>query len=61
MKSFVPIAFIAVGLTSTFSTLKLEGFIDWSWWWVLSPLWISVIGVMLFFAALFGFLAKWGP
>ena len=21
--------------------LKLTGVVDWSWWWVLSPLWIS--------------------
>jgi len=35
-------------LTIVFVTLKLLGKIDWSWWWVLSPLWISatvVIGV----------------
>ena len=25
--------------------LKLTGVIDWSWWWVLSPLWIS--GILL--------------
>lgn len=25
-----------------FITLKLWGVINWSWWWVLSPLWISV-------------------
>ena len=23
-----------------FIALKLTGHIDWSWWWVLSPLWI---------------------
>jgi hypothetical protein len=28
-------------LTIVFITLKLLGKIDWSWWWVLSPLWIS--------------------
>jgi len=22
-----------------FMTLKLTGFIDWSWWWVTAPLW----------------------
>jgi hypothetical protein len=22
-----------------FMTLKLTGFIDWSWWWVTLPLW----------------------
>jgi hypothetical protein len=25
--------------------LKLTGVIDWSWWWVVSPLWIS--GILL--------------
>ena len=28
-------------LTIVFITLKLLGKIDWSWWWVLSPLWIG--------------------
>jgi len=27
-------------LTVLFIGLKLGGVIDWSWWWVLSPLWI---------------------
>lgn len=39
-------------LTIVFITLKLTGYIDWSWWWVLSPIWISVI---LFFVVM-GFL-----
>lgn len=29
-----------------FLTLKLTGNIDWSWWWVTSPLWLPV--AMLF-------------
>ncbi|KKL18642.1 hypothetical protein LCGC14_2473470 [marine sediment metagenome] len=29
-------------LTGLFIGLKLTGYITWSWWWVLSPLWISV-------------------
>jgi uncharacterized membrane protein len=29
-------------LTIVFITLKLTGFIGWSWFWVLSPVWISV-------------------
>lgn len=29
-------------LTVVFVVLKLCGLIDWSWWWVLSPLWISI-------------------
>lgn len=28
-------------LTIVFVTLKLTNTIDWSWWWVLSPLWIG--------------------
>jgi len=30
-------------LTILFVVLKLCNVIDWSWWWVLSPLWISVV------------------
>lgn len=34
-------------LTILFIGLKLTGFITWSWWWVLSPLWISfALGVL---------------
>jgi hypothetical protein len=29
-------------LTILFIALKLLGVITWSWWWVLSPLWIPV-------------------
>jgi len=28
-------------LTIAFIVLRLLGVIGWSWWWVLSPLWIS--------------------
>ena len=37
-------------LTLIFITLKLTGFIAWSWLWVLSPLWI---GLALFLCSLF--------
>lgn len=30
-------------LTVLFIGLKLTGHITWSWWWVLSPLWISAL------------------
>jgi hypothetical protein len=30
-------------LTITFIVLKLCKVIDWSWWWVLSPIWIIVL------------------
>lgn len=26
-----------------FIILKLVGVIDWSWWWVLSPIWIPIV------------------
>lgn len=25
-----------------FITLKLTGYIAWSWWWVLAPIWIPI-------------------
>ena len=34
-------------LTITFIVLKLTHVIDWSWWWVLSPVWISFSLVIL--------------
>lgn len=30
-------------LALVFITLKLLGKIDWSWWWILSPLWIPLL------------------
>lgn len=43
-------------LTVLFIGLKLTHYIDWSWWWVLSPLWIGV-AVMLSILAIFGIIA----
>jgi len=34
-------------LTLLFIGLKLTGYIDWSWWWVLSPIWIPLTFVLL--------------
>ncbi len=34
-------------LTIVFIVLKLTGTITWSWWWVLSPIWISFMLVLL--------------
>ena len=36
-------------LTCLFIGLKLTGFIDWPWVWVLSPIWGSLLLVLLFF------------
>lgn len=42
-------------LTIVFVVLKLVGVINWSWWWVLSPLWIgfgvTVLLILLFLLA----------
>ena len=35
-------------LTILFIGLKLTGHIDWSWWWVLSPLWIPILLLFAF-------------
>lgn len=32
---------LITGLTLIFTIAKLWGKVDWSWWWVFSPLWIS--------------------
>ena len=35
-----------------FLTLKLTGNIDWSWWWITSPLWIPLTILLIVFAVL---------
>ena len=46
---------ISSSLTTTlfavFLVLKLTGNIDWSWWWVTSPLWLP-LAIVIGFAAL---------
>ena len=37
-------------LTIVFIVLKLTDHIDWSWWWVLSPLWIGALVGLAFLA-----------
>ncbi len=52
---------LASVLTTVFIVLKLVGTINWSWWIVLSPLWISagfvlaifgIIGIVMLIALL---------
>lgn len=38
--SFLP------ALTLIFITLKLCNVIDWSWWWVLAPIWIPIVALI---------------
>lgn len=39
-------------LTIVFITLKLTGYIAWSWWWVLAPIW-APLALVLTIAVLF--------
>jgi hypothetical protein len=40
-------------LTVALIVLKLTGYIDWSWWWVWSPMWINCILLLLIFVVAF--------
>lgn len=40
-------------LTIAFVVLKLMKIIDWSWWWVLSPLWISTLVAIVVMVVVF--------
>lgn len=48
-------------LTILFIGLKLTGYIDWSWWWVLSPLWIGFALAIFFIVCFIGgwFIIEW--
>ncbi len=41
-------------LTVLFIGLKLTHQIEWSWWWVLSPIWITFALVLAFLLVLLG-------
>lgn len=45
-------------LTILFIGLKLGGVIGWSWWWVLSPLWMPIAAVLLILVILLLFLGR---
>ena len=51
MKTSISFATIFV----VFLILKLTGVIAWSWWWVTSPIWISliIVAVMIIIIAMF--------
>lgn len=40
-----------------FVVLKLVGVIDWSWWWVLSPIWIMLGVAVLVFVGVYIYVA----
>lgn len=52
----------AIVLTIVFIVLKLTHVINWSWWWVLSPLWIGAlfaIVIMLIVLAIVVAVERW--
>ena len=51
MQVFIPL------LTTLFIYLKLVGSIAWSWWWVLSPIWVGIL-ITLTFSLVFYLVAK---
>lgn len=53
------IGFFAL-LTILFIGLKLTGYIDWSWWLVLSPLLIGIVIASLFVITIVLLVAKYG-
>lgn len=46
-------------LTVLFVGLKLTGHIDWSWVWVLSPVWIGFVVAAIVAGLAAGILAVW--
>lgn len=46
-------------LTILFVALKLTEHIDWSWWWVLSPMWVTALLVVLIALNSFGLIRFW--
>jgi len=53
-----PISFLqALGLL--FIGLKMTGYIDWQWWWVLSPLWLRYTGIILFWLFVDSMMKEW--
>jgi hypothetical protein len=52
MQIFIPL------LSALFIGLKLSDIIDWSWWWVLSPIWIGGVFQVLLVGAIAATAAK---
>lgn len=42
-------------LALLFIGLKLTNYIDWSWLWILAPLWVQLLLVLIFWAVVFTF------
>lgn len=46
-------------LLVAFVVLKLTGVIGWSWWWVMSPVWIPCAILVLIIGGIFGVAMLW--
>ena len=49
-------------LAILFIGLKLTNYVTWSWWWVLSPLWLPItvlLSIALFAAIIATIFRKW--
>lgn len=46
------VGFFSALLGVAFIVLKLIGVIDWSWWWVLAPLWIPAAIIVILVIAI---------
>lgn len=49
-KSWTVSPVVALGLI--FITLKLMGYINWSWWWVTAPFWAIPTVLLILFAVM---------
>ena len=47
-------------LALVFIVLKLMGYINWAWYWVLAPIWIpyGIIGILILVGFIYGLFAK---
>ena len=47
---------VSTTLVIIFVVLKAVGVVDWSWWWVFSPWWITAGIALAFYVVLFSFI-----
>lgn len=61
--SKVEIAVLSMGamLAILFVALKMNGVMEWSWFWVLSPLWIVILAFAILIGATILVVWLWDP
>ncbi len=47
--TFAILGIVTYGWTALSALRKVLGFIEWSWWWILSPIWIPIGSVIVVF------------